>query len=100
MVTCPQCGFIETLNSVSNCNHCGNPLEVSSGAETTLTDLPANSVLLADGRFIVDEFVGEIGPVQYYDVHEAEDRTKLYTLAVCSKNVDDPLIDVGFEFEF
>jgi serine/threonine protein phosphatase PrpC len=81
VIACPQCGFAENRESAFTCDHCGVPL-----------------VLLADGRFVVDEFVAEAGPVQYYDVHEVEDSNRCYTLAVCSKAVADPLEDVGFEF--
>lgn len=52
---------------------------------------------LAGGRFIVDGFLAEVGPVQYYDVHEADDEKKCYTIAMCARNLEDPLAHVDFD---
>ncbi|MEW6731614.1 MAG: Stp1/IreP family PP2C-type Ser/Thr phosphatase [Acidobacteriota bacterium] len=99
MVDCPHCGFSENLDEMSVCNRCGGNLEIELSSVRTLTDDAKQPALLADGRFIVDGFVAEVGPVQYYDVHEVEDETKCYTLAVCAKQVSDPLAEIEFELD-
>ncbi|MCS6884121.1 MAG: Stp1/IreP family PP2C-type Ser/Thr phosphatase [Acidobacteriota bacterium] len=59
-----------------------------------LTETAEHFASLGQGKLVIDELVAQLGAVQYYDVHEDGDNLH-YTLAVCSKDVDDPLSKVG-----
>lgn len=73
---------------------------VSTSTELDILDTVEQATLLASGRYVIEDFVAQIGAIQYYDVRDSADLSNCYTLAVCSKYMLDPLAGTGFEKEF
>lgn len=115
MIVCPKCGYSGVLSGLSLCGNCGARLEVrlstvteddtdettldSEASSDALTETAEQFALIGNGRFVIEEFITQLGPVQYYDVREASNSARSYTLAVCSREAPDPLVGVGLESE-